>query len=36
MVLNIFYFTGKLEVAMEDGIAFTMFTQKMWYDYFLS
>jgi hypothetical protein len=29
MVLNIFYFTGKFEVALEEGRGITVFTQNM-------
>jgi len=36
MVLNIFYFTGKFEVVLEEGRGITIFTQNMWLDFFLS
>jgi len=36
MVLNMCYFTGKFEVALEGGRAITIFTRNMWSDYFRS
>ena len=30
MVLNMFYFSGKFEVALEEGRAITIFTRNMW------